>query len=579
MRSRAGTPVHRCYPREDHPPGATVTGMSLTRTTIASVLSAGLIAGLTLTAPSAAQAASPSATVAAAAAVNKGKAPCTKLPNLKGKKPGQLLAYKEVKVDPQKLTGARMFRVLYTTTGVDERSVEATCGLVLMPKKPKKRTNEVVAWAHGTIGVHQSCQPSNDPDAFLNLGIIKYGNVLGTASNGILQTFINRGQMLTATDYYSGMGLPANAQQNYILGVPAGAAVLDSVRTGIVLSQKLGSKKAKKYEMAVWGASQGGAAALWAGQLAKDYLAKTKVKKQPKIDQVGVVATVPASQYVATENTAPELIGRHLADLEMHEPALVNGQPAAVMGPLLFSLVMTSWSKYPKTGTLSPGANFPGYPADAGNIAMSDVLTSEGIDTANTISASCLGLGSGLQTTKYLQPQQHAFFAPPIWGGPTGPNGAWLGQLDKTCLDPATPQGQKNWCEWLSYNQPGPNGTNPFSKYPLRANGKQAPVLIAEGMADNIIYCMSSGTAVPAAGDCMAVQLYESMAPACSATKVQLDLFAVTPKDPSDHLTTTFQLADAGGGKYKGSRMDTFLKSAFKDTVKPGCSAQVVNAG
>ncbi len=544
------------------------------RSALAALVTTGLVASLPFTAPVPAQASAPQK----AAPINKGKAPCTKLPNLQGKKPGQLLAYKEVKVDPAKLTGARMFRVLYTTTGVDEKSVEATCGLVLLPKKPTKRTNQVVAWAHGTIGVHQSCQPSNDPDAFLNLGIIKYGSVTGTAQNGILQSFINKGQMLTATDYYSGMGLPASAQQNYIVGVPSGAAVLDSVRTGIALSQQLGTKKAKTYKMAIWGASQGGAAALWAGQLAKDYLAKTKVKQQPKINQVGVVATVPASSYVATASTPPELVGRHLADLEMHEPVIANGQPAAVMGPLLFSLVMTSWSKYPSTGQASPGAKFPGYPAGA-SIAMPDALTAEGIETAEAISSGCLGLSSGLATAKYLQPQTHAFFQQPFWGGPTGPGGQWVGQLDKTCLDPATPQAQLNWCTWLAYNQPGPNGSNPFSKFPLRANGTQAPILIAEGMADNVIYCMNSGTSLPTGADCMAVQLYESLAAACAATKVQLDLYAETPTSPATHLSTTFQLADAGGGKYRGSRMDTFLNAAFSGKVTPGCSAQVVNAG
>lgn len=553
-----------------------MTGMSRTRAVIATTVSAGLVAGLALTAPASA-AAAPQAALAGGAKINQGKAPCTKLPDLKGKKPGQLLAYKEVQVDPSKLTGARMFRVLYTTTGVDEKAVEATCGLVLMPKKPKKRSNEVVAWAHGTIGVHQSCQPSNDPDAFLNLGIVKYGSVQGTAQNGILQTFINRGQMLTATDYYSGMGLPASAQQNYVAGVPAGAAVLDSVRTGISLAQKLKAKKYKNYKMAIWGASQGGHAALWAGQLAKDYLTQTKVKKQPKIDQVGVVATVPASQFVTTAGSPAELVGRHLPDLEMHEEVIANGKPAAVIGPLLFSLVLTSWSKYPTSGTMTPSAKFPGYPADA-PIALPDVLTSQGMATAASISGSCLGLGSLVQTAKYLDPVTNEFFVQPIWGGPTGPNGQWLGQLDKTCLDPATPQAQKNWCEWLAYQQPGPNGSNPFSKYPLRANGQKAPVLIAEGMDDNIIYCQNPGTSMPSPTDCMAVQLYESMAPACTETKVQLDLFAKTPSSPADHLSTTFQLADGGGGKYKGSRMDSFLKSAFTNKITAGCSAQVVNA-
>ena len=553
--------------------------MIAARATLAGLLSAGLVAGLTLTAPTAASAA-PAAALAGGAAVNKGKAPCTKYPNLKGKKPGQLLAYKQVKADPSLIKNAVMYRVLYTTAGVDEKSVQATCGLVLMPKKASKRTNEVVAWAHGTIGLHQSCQPSNDPTKFLNLGIVQYGTapnkVQGTAQQGILQTFINKGQMLTATDYYSGMGLGADAQQNYILGVPSGAAVLDSVRTGIALQRKLAKKTPKKYDMAIWGASQGGQAALWAGQLAKDYLASTKVKNQPKIDQVGVVATVPAASFVATANTPPDLVGRHLADLEMHEPAVIFGQPAAVWGPLLFSLVMTSWDKFAGEGTASANAKFPGYPAQT-PVNMADVLTDEGIGTADTISANCLGLTTATATTKYLKPDQNAFFVQPIWGGPTGPNGTWQGQLDSTCLNPATPAAQQNWCTWLAYNQPGPDGINPFSKYPLRANGKNAPVLIAEGMADETIYCQSPSTDLPTPANCMARQLYDSMMPACSTTGIQLDLFAKTAKSPADHLSTTFQLADGGGGKYKGSRMDTFLNAAFKNKVKTGCTATVVN--
>ena len=36
-------------------------------------------------------------------------------------------------------------------------------------------------------------------------------------------------------------------------------------------------------------------------------------------------------------------------------------------------------------------------------------------------------------------------------------------------------------------------------------------------------------------------------------------------------------VADAGGGKYRGSRMDKFLNAAFKDKVTSGCAATVVN--
>lgn len=526
---------------------------------------------------------------AAAAKMNTGKAPCKKLPDLKGKKPGQLLKYKELKVDPKVLSGARMFRVLYTTSGVDEKDVQATCGLVVLPSKKQGRTNEIVAYAHGTIGMHQSCQPSNDPKAFIGpgLGAISYGTgkyaVRGKSENGIMQGLIDAGRMVTATDYYSGLGEPKSAQQSYVLGLPAGAAVLDSTRAGIQLVAGLQrGKDPKSWKVATWGISQGGHGALWAAQLAKDYFSATRLKKDPRIKPVGVAAIVPASSFVATDATPPELVGRHLGDLEMHEPAtVVNGRPVGVMGPSLFSLVVTSWDKYPGTGTLRDDAKFPGYPASVPHPQMEDVLTKpgagNGIAVAEGISAGCLTASSALATQIYNQPATYGFFIQPVWGGPTGPEGAWQGQLDRTCLDPATPQTLKSWCTWLEYNMPGPDGRNPFNKIPKRADGSNADVLIAEGMADNVVWCVNAGKRVAGPEDCMARQLYDSLAPACGTASVRLDLFAKTKKSPATHGSTAGQIADNGKAKFKGSRLAKFFNGAFKDSLKSGCIATVVN--
>jgi hypothetical protein len=564
--------------------------MIIPRQSAATIASIGLLIAMGVaTTTSAAAATAPTATSLSAAKINTGKAPCKKLPNLTGKKPGQLLKYKELKVDSSLLTGARMFRILYTTSGVDELDVQASCGLVILPAKPKNRANEIVAYAHGTIGMHQSCQPSNDPRKFIGpgLGAISYGQgknaVLGTSKNGIMQGLINAGRMVTASDYYSGLGEPKSAQQSYVLGLPAGAAVLDSARAGIQLENGLQKgKNPKSWKVATWGISQGGHAAFWAGQLAKDYYSVTKLKKDPKIKPVGVAAIVPASSFVATDQTPPELVGRHLGDLEMHEPAqVVNGRPVGVMGPLLFSLVMTSWDKYPDTGSLQPGAAFPGYPSSVPRPQMEDVLTSagdgDGVPVAQNISAGCLTANAALQTQIYNQPQTYGFFVQPIWGGPNGPDGAWQGQLDKTCLDPTTPESLKSWCTWLAYNQPGPDGQNPFNKIPQQADGSYANVLIAEGMADNVVWCQKSGKDLPGPQDCLARQLYDSLAPACSSTSVRLDLFAETKKSPATHGSTNGQIADNGKARFKGSRLAKFFNGTFKDSLKPGCSATVVN--
>lgn len=565
--------------------------MTVIRAVLTSTVTAGVLAGsgFVAAAPATAQVNTSSVPAAEAAPINAGKSPCRQQPDLKGRKPGQLLAQREVPVDPAMLTGARMFRVLYTTTGVDERKVQATCGLVILPTGKKK--NQVVAWAHGTVGVHQSCQPSNDPSAFLKLGPITYGTgpdaVKGSPQDGILQGLIDQGRMITATDYYSGLGQSEDHQQNYIAGVPAGAAVLDSVRTGIKLAKKVTGTDRATWRLAIWGASQGGHSALWAGQLARKYFRATAVKNQPDIKQVGVVAAVPASSFVATSSSPESLVGRHLADLEMHRPLqYIGGLGVGAAGPILFSQVMTSWANYATDGNPPSDAKFPGYPRGV-RPQLDKVLTGpaagDGAATARTVVQSCVNV-QGLislaqETQRYLtDPASNAFFVQPVWGEPDS-KGVWQGRLDRTCLDDATAKGLQKWCRWLAYNMPGPEGINPFNKIPRKADGSYAPILIGQGMNDTLIYCQNPGTTVPAPGDCMARQLYDSFKTSkiCRATSIQLDLFALTPTSPASHLSTTHQLADNGSAAYAGSPMDKFLKDAFAGKVRTGCAARVVN--
>jgi acetyl esterase/lipase len=87
------------------------------------------------------------------------------------------------------------------------------------------------------------------------------------------------GWAVVATDY---IGLGTEGPHGYLVGEPAGHAVLDSLRAarqveGIDLAD----------QSVVWGHSQGGHAALWAGVLADDYA--------PDAEVVGVAAMAPAS--------------------------------------------------------------------------------------------------------------------------------------------------------------------------------------------------------------------------------------------------------------------------------------------
>lgn len=530
-------------------------------------------------------------TASAVAAINAAESPCRTKPDLSGRKPGQLIAQRELTVDPTLLQGARMFRILYTTTGVDERKVQASCGLVLMPEKAQK--NQIVAWAHGTVGVHQSCQPSNDPAQFLQNGAIKYGPVVGPPDadgsplNGIWQGLIDEGRMVTATDYYSGLGQSAKYQQHYVAGVPAGAAVLDSVRAGITLAKKVANREKSSWHLALGGASQGGHAALWAAQLARKYYNVTALKNQPPIKPVGVMANVPASSFVATESDPKSLVGRHLADLDMHAALVeIGALKLGATGPILFSQVMASWTDYAQEATPGKKSTFPGYPRTV-KPQIDKVLTGAaeggGVATAETVSRQCINNSTlttlAAETNRFLDdPAANAFFVQPVWGQPDS-QGVWQGQLDRTCLEDTGRKGLQKWCRWLEYNMPGPEGINPFPKLPRKADGSYAPILIGQGMDDTLIYCQDDGLSIPAARDCMSRQLYDDFKAAgvCRSTGVSLDLVAVGPTSPASHLSTMYQLADNGSAAYSGSRMDTFINKAFAGKVKSGCSAQVVN--
>jgi acetyl esterase/lipase len=96
-----------------------------------------------------------------------------------------------------------------------------------------------------------------------------------------------------ATDY---IGLGTKGPHNYLVGQPAGRAVLDAVRAAHDLDEvTLGERTV------VWGHSQGGHAALWAGILAEDYA--------PDDGVVGVAAMAPASDLTGLVANLDEVTG------------------------------------------------------------------------------------------------------------------------------------------------------------------------------------------------------------------------------------------------------------------------------
>lgn len=163
--------------------------------------------------------------------------------------------------------GSQAWRIRYWTKDDHARPVAVT-GFVVAPREalpPKPR--KILAWAHGTWGVTSQCGAS--PAEFF-------------ASTPGLSDAIRRGYVVVAPDY---PGLGSAGAHGYLAGVSTGRSVLDAVRAARAIP---GADAGQSF--AVWGESQGGHAALWAGQLARGYA--------PELRLVGVAAAAPPTDLV-----------------------------------------------------------------------------------------------------------------------------------------------------------------------------------------------------------------------------------------------------------------------------------------
>lgn len=178
-------------------------------------------------------------------------------------KPGELINSEPVEVPG--LNGA-LSRVMYHSTNINGQDIAVT-GLVLIPKGTAPSGGwPVITWAHGTTGIADVCAPSLKPAS------------LATTANGLLAA----GYLVVASDF-EGLGTPG--RHPYIVGESEARGTLDIVR----LAQSFPNANASK-RYAVWGHSQGGHAAMFAGHIAKSYA--------PEIELVADVAGAPPSQLL-----------------------------------------------------------------------------------------------------------------------------------------------------------------------------------------------------------------------------------------------------------------------------------------
>lgn len=192
-------------------------------------------------------------------------------------------------VDVDAGLGVPTYAIRYTSTSSEDEPIEVT-GLVAVPERP----TAIVTWAHGTTGLDDACAPSVDP----------------TSAIGWMGPLVDRGWIVAATDY-EGLGTPG--RHPYLHGTSEGRSTLDIVRAANRLAG------VDDLPTLVWGHSQGGHAALFAGELASTWT--------PELDVRGVVASAPASELPLIARTLRDgggvagFLGMLLAGWADAEPA------------------------------------------------------------------------------------------------------------------------------------------------------------------------------------------------------------------------------------------------------------------
>src|ERR1700677_4869544 len=124
--------------------------------------------------------------------------------------PGTLIRQEVIEGAP---LGATTYRVLYRSTGLDDKPILVSGVVIVPPGDPPPGGRPIVAWAHPTSGIVPPCAPS--------LAIFLFQQIQG------LRSFVQAGYVVAATDY---PGLGTAGPHPYLVGVSEARAVIDSVR-------------------------------------------------------------------------------------------------------------------------------------------------------------------------------------------------------------------------------------------------------------------------------------------------------------------------------------------------------------
>lgn len=236
---------------------------------------------------------------------------------------GDIISYREARVS---IAGAPDFKawsvMYYSTDALGAPNI--VTGTVLVPKKAWSifSSRPIIAYAIGTHGLCHTCAPSAQLAAGTDY------------ENENIARALDRNYAVVITD---NPGYTIDAIPTYMSGKAQGHALLDIVSAASKIPSAGLSARAK---VAIWGYSQGGQTAAWAGELQPGYA--------PGLRLAGVAAGgVPADFF----GVAPYLDGR-------------NGSA------FLLETVIGLWSQYPEGIPLTDLVNAEGQAAVDRGLSM-----------------------------------------------------------------------------------------------------------------------------------------------------------------------------------------------------------------
>jgi alpha-beta hydrolase superfamily lysophospholipase len=202
--------------------------------------------------------------------------------------PGAIIRSEKVTGVPGVPADATVWRVLFHSRSIYDNDIAESGYIVVPAGKAPAGGFPILTWAHGTTGFSGICAPS-----------------LFTSQGGVgpyvlpgLSDYLKAGFVVAATDY-EGLGTPGI--HPYLLGASEGRGVLDAARA----ARHLPGLDTSSTVM-IYGHSQGGQAALFAGELAPTYA--------PDLHIAGVVAAAPATGLSTIVGVVTTSVGQSIIE-------------------------------------------------------------------------------------------------------------------------------------------------------------------------------------------------------------------------------------------------------------------------